>query len=124
MKCVPRSRYDLRSFPFDVQDLNLHLSVDNCTSLLPLDEPTTLQRYEGTKMLRHVPLSLPEFLLCVALFRAHAFDANRHHRLGQPHRLGKFSSLTPHNPHLIRTILIPHPHLTSSNPHLIRTILT
>ena len=90
-------QYDLRSFPFDVQDLNLRLSVDNCTSLLPLDGPSPWQRFEGTQMVRHVPLSLANFRLRFALFRSHAIGAGKPVRMvrrtksrgnvREPHRL-------------------------------------
>ena len=68
--CSAGETYNLRSFPFDVQDLNIHLTVDNCSTILPLDGPTCWQRSStgDTSMVRHVPLSLPNFRVWNRLF--------------------------------------------------------
>lgn len=93
--------YNLRSFPFDVQDLNIHLTVDNCSTLLPLDSPTCWQK-TGSKpgidkmsMVRHVPLSLPNFRLRFVLYCTHTSDpdvlkqapSRMRERLRETHRL-------------------------------------
>lgn len=67
--------YDLRSFPFDVQDTNIHLTLDNCPVLVPLDRPTRWQHNAfSTSMVRHVPLTLPNFTLRFAFFCTHSTD--------------------------------------------------
>jgi hypothetical protein len=61
---------DLRSFPFDVQDLNIHLTVDNCRALTPLDVHSSWQQNTGSKMVRHVPFNLANLKLLHVLFRS------------------------------------------------------
>ena len=62
-------RFDLRSFPFDVQDMNLLLVVYNAATLRPLDGTAELQ--QGASALSLAGCDLPDFELLQALPMVH-----------------------------------------------------
>jgi hypothetical protein len=57
-------QFDLRAFPFDLQNLNLHLSLDNCKCLSPLEG--------ADAMVSIVSPSLADFRLRNTLFHTHS----------------------------------------------------
>jgi hypothetical protein len=60
-------QFDLQAFPFDLQNLNIHLSLDNCGCLLPLDPE------DAGAMVSIVQPSLADFRLRFTLFHNHSF---------------------------------------------------